>query len=883
MSIEVCGPNEAMVKTGACVSGGRQIIVGGCTCFCPCLQELHRMELAVMTVVVHSVNVVTAEGVEITAEGLTQVRIDPGMADDQADAMIVARNEDLEHKVEEVIRQKTLFNKSTQELEPVKGVPGVTWVKVVTVAGPEDKDRDGQPDSSGRDLSCDVAREVTMGKKRLAAFVGPPGKKVTEAVFAECHRKLKGSGMVPYWIKAMPQHASDASYDVELEKVLAHHGWTVQHGNKQKFVDDNQLAIKACEAAYGKLTDKDHPTRQQIYKSTGYWPGSQGPIRLLLTEIDGDLQTFLGPDGKNFHPQEEPSESTTIADLKKLLCTSVFYSPQGKAVRGKICDLHPDEMDIVYMGKGDGDYGELIDKVTLDDSSVTVIGKHTERVDDVQLTLFAGFVGFTKPSREAQHILRVQQAVKLADTRVGPSRQDTREDFDLQGAGGDHPFWVSDDKTMFVFAAKDEDEQTAWVEKIQDAIDKAQNLRRETATVRDAKRGSTLLDTRTLADYKLSHGDCLVIKRKVGVSVSKSFEPEPEPAPYEASPSEFDGLIARADGSDEATEKVSDAQHQEEIADSEAHEGDEDFKDKVTRKAQSNLDKAAAQFVSKERHEIIDMVRETLEGHQRAIMAELTVDEIYKDRLMFQRKVRETADVDLAKMGLRVISYTLKDVSDANGYMNSLGVRRIEEVKKEARMGEAMEQSQADQRCALYDAETVQTQKVCETEIANSQKNFVMRQQEWKNQVQEATQEAQMATALEMQVQQKKLAELKGAVDATRVEWQTKIDALEKERVKLNLDATENLHAQFSKDKSNMIAEAAAKAKVAVAEAEALRQTRVAAAQADVITKKGEASAEVMEAKADAWLAYGEKSYVDMVSRTTIAGIWFAFFRKCQH
>ena len=48
--------------------------------------------------------------------------------------------------------------------------------------------------------------------------------------------------------------------------------------------------------------------------------------------------------------------------------------------------------------------------------------------------------------------------------------------------------------------------------------------------------------------------------------------------------------------------------------------------------------------------------------------------------------MRETADVDLAKMGLRVISYTLKDVSDANGYMNSLGVRRIEEVKKEARM-----------------------------------------------------------------------------------------------------------------------------------------------------------------------------------------------------
>ena len=44
------------------------------------------MELTVMTINVHSENVVTAEGVEITAEGLTQVRIDPGMAEDQADA-----------------------------------------------------------------------------------------------------------------------------------------------------------------------------------------------------------------------------------------------------------------------------------------------------------------------------------------------------------------------------------------------------------------------------------------------------------------------------------------------------------------------------------------------------------------------------------------------------------------------------------------------------------------------------------------------------------------------------------------------------------------------------------------------------------------------------
>ena len=62
-----------MVKTGFCVTG-KEILVGDCTTFFACCQELHRMELAVMTVVVHSKDVVTAEGVEITAEGLTQVR-----------------------------------------------------------------------------------------------------------------------------------------------------------------------------------------------------------------------------------------------------------------------------------------------------------------------------------------------------------------------------------------------------------------------------------------------------------------------------------------------------------------------------------------------------------------------------------------------------------------------------------------------------------------------------------------------------------------------------------------------------------------------------------------------------------------------------------------
>lgn len=234
-----------MVKTGMCVgNGGRMVYTGGCTCFWPCVQELHRMELTVMTITVHSGNVVTAEGVEITAEGLTQVRIDPGMAEDQADAMISAKNEDIEHKVEEVIREKTLYNKAKQEEETVKGVPGVTQVRVVTIT------RDA--------TTCAVAGEINEGKKRLAAFVGPAGRGVTERVFAECHRRLKSSGMCPYWIKEMPNTSTEISFDMEVEK-LVEPGWT----SKQK--EQEHVAIKAAEKAFGALTPADHPQRKVVY------------------------------------------------------------------------------------------------------------------------------------------------------------------------------------------------------------------------------------------------------------------------------------------------------------------------------------------------------------------------------------------------------------------------------------------------------------------------------------------------------------------------------------------------------------------------------------------------------------------------------------------
>ncbi|KAH1164836.1 hypothetical protein KIL84_006145, partial [Mauremys mutica] len=94
-------------------------------------------------------------------------------------------------------------------------------------------------------------------------------------------------------------------------------------------------------------------------------------------------------------------------------------------------------------------------------------------------------------------------------------------------------------------------------------------------------------------------------------------------------------------------------------------------------------------FLGKLESEITHIALETLEGHQRAIMALMTVEEIYKDRKKFSEQVFKVASSDLVNMGISVVSYTLKDIHDDQDYLHSLGKARTAQVQKDARMGEA--------------------------------------------------------------------------------------------------------------------------------------------------------------------------------------------------
>merc|ERR1712002_145399 len=99
------------------------------------------------------------------------------------------------------------------------------------------------------------------------------------------------------------------------------------------------------------------------------------------------------------------------------------------------------------------------------------------------------------------------------------------------------------------------------------------------------------------------------------------------------------------------------------------------------------LKTACEQFLGKDPREISDILLQTIEGHLRAILGTLTVEEIYKDRDTFAQMVREVASPDVGRMGIEILSFTIKDINDNVQYLDSLGKTQTANVVREAEIG----------------------------------------------------------------------------------------------------------------------------------------------------------------------------------------------------
>ncbi|MCL5038156.1 MAG: SPFH domain-containing protein [Chloroflexi bacterium] len=284
---------------------------------------------------------------------------------------------------------------------------------------------------------------------------------------------------------------------------------------------------------------------------------------------------------------------------------------------------------------------------------------------------------------------------------------------------------------------------------------------------------------------------------------------------------------------------------------------------------------AVEQFLSKSVGELIEIARQTLEGHLRAIIGTITVEEVIRNRDVFAQKVQEVSASDLANMGLTIISFTIKDIKDQHGYLEALGKPNIAQVKRNAVIAEAEAQRDANIKSAEAKREGELAKYLAETRIAEAQKNYKKEVANYTAEVNQKQAEADLAYDLQRyKTEQSVKAE---EIEVQTVEKTKQIEVQEKEilRKQKELEATIQKPADAERYRIEALANAEQfKLKTTAAgQAEATKLTGFAdadsnkakgLANADIIKAQGLSEAEAMTKKAEAWKLYNEAAITQM-------------------
>ena len=283
---------------------------------------------------------------------------------------------------------------------------------------------------------------------------------------------------------------------------------------------------------------------------------------------------------------------------------------------------------------------------------------------------------------------------------------------------------------------------------------------------------------------------------------------------------------------------------------------------------------ASEQFLTKSDAERDGLIRLVMEGHLRGIIGQLSVEQIVKEPEMVGERMRDTCANDLTKMGLEVISFTIKEIRDKNDYIINMGRPDVARIKRDADIAAAeaerdtiIKRAEATRASAVARAQADQERVLAETLSAAKQAESVRDLEIKKAQYLESTkkQQATADKAYDIQtnvMQQQVVAE---AVKVRQVEKEHEVKVQEAEilRREKELVATVLKQAEIDRQRIETLAAAERQRRIAEAEGAAAAIRAQGEAEAEIILKKGEAEAKAMNVKAEAYLQYNQAAVVD--------------------
>jgi flotillin len=283
---------------------------------------------------------------------------------------------------------------------------------------------------------------------------------------------------------------------------------------------------------------------------------------------------------------------------------------------------------------------------------------------------------------------------------------------------------------------------------------------------------------------------------------------------------------------------------------------------------------ASEQFLTKSPPQREALIRLVMEGHLRGIIGQLTVEEIVKQPEMVADRMRSTCADDMNKMGLEVISFTIKEVRDKNEYITNMGRPDIARIKRDADVATAeadrdtaIKRALALRESAVAKAQADQERVAAETaslaKQAEAQRDLDVKKAAYIETVKRQQAQADKAYEIQTNVMQQQVTAEAVKIQQVEKEQQVKVQEAEIVRREKELIATVLKQAEVERQRIQTLAEAERQKTMVEAEGRASAIRAQGEAEAEIIFKKGDAEARAMNVKAEAYQEYNQAAVVD--------------------
>jgi flotillin len=287
-----------------------------------------------------------------------------------------------------------------------------------------------------------------------------------------------------------------------------------------------------------------------------------------------------------------------------------------------------------------------------------------------------------------------------------------------------------------------------------------------------------------------------------------------------------------------------------------------------------SIETAAEQLLTKTPPQREGLIRLVMEGHLRGIIGQLTVEEIVKQPEMVADRMRSTCADDMNKMGLEVVSFTIKEVRDKNEYIVNMGRPDIARIKRdadvaaaEAERDTAIKRAAATREAAIARAQADQERVLAETlsmaKQAEAQRDMEVKKAAYQEAVKKQQAQADKAYEIQSNVMQQQVVTEAVRVQQVEKMEQVKVQEAEIARREKELIATVLKPAEVERQRVETIAAAERQRLSLEAEGRAAATRTTGEAEAEIIFKKGEAEAKAMNVKAEAYQEWNQAAVMD--------------------